>query len=155
MSTTKTVTPTVQSELDKARPDQIADLLRLMKMGTMFTPLKRVFTGLTAAAAFDLTQIDATGETVGATNPNRLAALSVTTLRVVTGATVGPRVVTDVGGTPGAPGANGPGVATLSDDGKTLTFEAGTVTAFTIEYIPRAQTTMTSLPSGSGIGGAP
>ncbi len=153
MSTTLTQNTTPQNELDRANPNTMADILRLMKLGTMLTPLKRVFTGLTAAAAFDLTAIDATGETTGPSNPNRLAALSVTTLRVVTGATVGPRVVTDAGGTPGAPGASGPGITTLSDDGKTLTFEAATVTAFTIEYIPRAQVVMTT--SEEGVGGAP
>lgn len=145
---TTSVTDTVQAELDKADPNTLADVLRLIKLGTMLTPLKRTFTGLTSAAAFDLTAIDGTGETAGASNPNRLALLDCRTLRVTAGAaTAGSRALTDAGGTPGAPGANGPGVATISDDGKTITFEAG-VTGFVIEYVPRASTSMTAQWAG-------
>lgn len=155
---TNVIVPTLQSELNNARPDQLADVLRMIGLGNILTPLKRVFTGLTSSATQNLTQIDATGEVVGISNPNRLAALSVVALRTVTGGTTGPRIVTDAGGTAGAPGANGPGIALLSDDGTTLTFEAA-ITAFTIEYIPRSLVSMTaaisSLTSGSGIGTTP
>jgi hypothetical protein len=157
---TTTVVPTLQQQLNNALPDELPDILRLMQFGNMVTPLKRVFTGLTSSATQVLTQIDATGETVGASNPNRLAALAVTALRTVTGGTPGARIVTDAGGTAGAPGANGPGIALISDDGTTLTFEAA-VTAFTIEYIPRAAVSMTAAVSsltggiGAGIGTAP
>jgi hypothetical protein len=54
----------------------------------------------------------------------------VCTLRVVTGTATGHRNVTDVGGTASAT------LATISDDGKTLVFEAA-ITAFTITYEPR------------------
>jgi len=128
--------------LDDANPLDIADALRRLKLGTTFTPLKRTFTGLTAAASFDLTAIDGTGETVGAGNANRLAALSVTNLRVTassTAASVGSYVAGDVGATllipPGGASA-AVGVARISDDGKTVTFP-NTVTAFVIAYIPR------------------
>jgi len=145
---TTSVVDTVQAELDKADPNTLADVLRLVKLGTMVTPLKRTFTGLTSATAFDLTAIDGTGETAGATNPARLALLDCRTLRVTAGAaTAGPRTLTDSGGTAGAPGANGPGVVVISDDGKTLTFEAG-VTGFVIEYVPRAATNMTAQWAG-------
>lgn len=151
---TLTITPTLQQMLNNADPNQLADALRLVQLGTILTPLKRVFTGLASSATQNLTAIDATGETTGVSNPNRLAALSVTALRVVTGGTTGPRVVTDAGGTAGAPGANGPGIALLSDDGTTLTFEAP-ITAFTIEYIPRAAKSMTAAIAGQALGPTP
>lgn len=137
-STTATQVQTIKDTIDTANPSQAWAALQKAKLGTMLAPLKRTFTGLTSAASFDLTQIDGTGEDTGVANANRLAALSITHLRVTAGtAAAGPRHVTDVGGTPGAPGANGPGIATLSDDGKTITFEAA-ATAFVIQYIPRA-----------------
>lgn len=141
---TVNVTTTLQTALDAARPGQTEDLLAKVKLGTLLTPLKRTFTGLTSSATQNLTAIDGTGETVGANNPKRLAALSVTTLRVTAGTlAAGPAVVTDVGGTPTAIGAGSVHVATLSDDGKTLVFQAA-VTGFVIEYIPRSNTDMTA-----------
>lgn len=138
--TTATKAATVQQVLDDANPQNVADALRMMKLGTILTPLKRTFTGLTAAASFDLTEIDGTGETTGDSNPNRLAALCINTLRVTavgTGST-GTRFVSDTGGTASST------VVKISDDGKTVTFE-GTVTAFVIQYIPRPQVAMTDL----------
>jgi len=144
MAVTATQVTTTQAVLDKADPDRHADAIGKANLGTMMTPLKRTFTGLTSSATQNLTTIDGTGEVVGSSNPKRLPALSVTTLRVTAGAaTAGARVVTDAGGAAGAPGANGPGVALLSDDGSTLTFEAA-VTGFVAEYIPRAAVDMTA-----------
>jgi hypothetical protein len=144
-----------QQVLDQSDPNLVPDVLRQMALGTMLTPMKVTVTGLTAAAAFDLTstavQAAATVNngaaqfTPGVT-PSPVAlppALVVSTLRVTavgSGAT-GPRTVTDAGGTPVAPSAGIAGVATISDDGKTLTFE-GTVTGFIIEYVPRAAVDM-------------
>lgn len=137
---TATKTRSLQEVLDEALPGELADALRKLKLGTTHAPMKRTFTGLTAAAAFDLTAIDGTGETAGAANANRLAALLVGTLRVTasgTGNSVGSYAMTDTGGTTVSPtaGAN-VGIAKLSDDGKTITFPT-TVTAFVVEYIPR------------------
>lgn len=144
---TTTVASTLRSALDQARPGQTDDMFRLMKLGTMLAPMKRTFTGLTAAAFFDLTEIDGTGEVVGVSNPNRTAALVVGTLRVVAGAAAaGARLTTDEGGTPSAT------VATISDDGKTVTFEAD-VTGFVIEYIPRSAVDM--LAAQPAFDGAP
>jgi hypothetical protein len=144
---TATATATLKSALDKANPNQLGDIFSKMKMGTMMTPLKRTFTGLTSAALFDLTTIDAAGETTGVANPNRVAAQSIDTLRVTAGAAAaGHRDVTDVGGTPSAT------LATISDDGKTVTFEAG-VTAFVITYSPRSTVAMTD--AQSAFDGAP
>lgn len=62
------------------------------------------------------------------------------TLRVTAGAAafVGSYMLTDVGGTPTSPVASTVlGIATISDDGKTITFPAGTqATAITVEYTP-------------------
>lgn len=138
---TTTTSRSTKVVLDEANPNEIADALRLLKLGTMFNPLKRVFTGLTAAATYNLTALDATGETVGASNPNRLAATSVRALRVTaatTANTVGSYAITDIAGTVLTPtaGAN-VGLARISDDGTTLTFATADVTAFTIQYVPR------------------
>lgn len=142
MTSTTTKPETLKDLLNAANPNELADVLQKVQLGTVLAPLKRVFTGLTAAASFDLTAIDGTGETAGATNPARQAALNVNYLRVDasgTAASVGNYI-------PGPPtstllippgGANaGVGVARLSDDGKTLTFP-NTITDFTISYIPR------------------
>jgi len=148
MAVTATETQTLQKVMDQGVPGQVESALQKAKLGTMLTPLKRAFTGLTAAAAFDLTAIDGTGETTGASNPKRLAALAVGTLRVTASGTansVGSYAIGDTGATPVSPtaGAN-VGLATISDDGKTLTFLT-TVTAFIIEYIPRAGADMTAV----------
>jgi len=147
MSATATSVDTLKNAADQAEPGDLPDAFRLMKIGTMLTPLKRTFTGLTAAAAFDLTAIDGTGETVGASNANRVPALAITTLRVTASGTansVGSYAVSDTGATPVTPtaGAN-VGLATISDNGKTVTFLT-TVTAFVIEYVPRSNTDMTA-----------
>lgn len=151
---TVTFVETLQKELDDANPTTLADALRQVRLGTLLTPLKRVFTGLTAAAAFDLTAIDGTGEVVGAGNPNRLPALITHTLRVTasgTAASLGTYIAGDAGATPIIPpgGASAAvGVATISDDGKTLTFP-NTITGFVVEYIPRAAVAMSSAFAGT------
>ncbi len=136
---TTTKNRTLQLVLDVANPNDLPAALAQLKLGTVFAPLKRTFTGLTAAASFDLTAIDGAGETTGAGNPNRLPAAHVRTLRVTasgTANTVGSYIVSDAAGTAVSPtaGAN-VGIALLSDDGKTVTFPT-TATAFIIEYVP-------------------
>jgi hypothetical protein len=131
MTTTSTHIRTIAEVFNSGDADEIADCIRKVQLGTMLTPLKRTFTGLTSGASFDLTAIDGVGETVGSANPNRLAALCVSTLRVTTGTATGVRIVGDIAATLSTT------VARLSDDGKTVYFEAA-ITAFVIEYIPRA-----------------
>lgn len=137
---TATEARTLKSVIDEANPNEIADVLAKLNLGTVFAPLKRAFTGLTAAAAFDLTLIDGTGETAGLGNPNRLPANLVRSLRVTASGTansVGTYIVSDAAGTPTSPTASTiVGIATISDDGKTITFPT-TVTAFIIAYMPR------------------
>lgn len=136
----------LQGYLDQANPNFLADVLRQIGLGSLLTPLKVTFSGLTAAASFDITTAaNFEFATVNQGSPiydNQgylPPILCVNTLRVTavgTGAT-GARFVTDTGGTASST------VAKVSDDGKTLTFE-GTVTGFVIEYIPRSITSMTS-----------
>lgn len=129
--TTTTTAETLAGVLDKADPNLLADALRKIALGTLLTPTKKTITL----------------GTVSATVPLSPPALVVTALRVsdVSGGTgaAGPRHVTDAGGTAGAPGATGPGIALLSDDGATLTFE-GTVKAIVIEYVPRSSADVTA-----------
>lgn len=153
MSTTKTRAQTLQTQADKANPTDLPDCLRAMRLGRMLTPLKVTVAGAVAAAAFDLTALKV-GDGITTVNQGPqmdagdalFAALSVLNLRVVAGAALaGPRLVGDSGATVTAPaGANAlPGVAKISDDGKTITFDAN-VTGFVIEYIPRSAQDMTS-----------
>lgn len=129
---TKTVQATLQSMLDQANPETLADLLALIKLGTILTP-KKVDTGTISASS-----------TVTLSPP----ALVVSTVRVVTsgtGGAVGAYGVTDAGGTPIVPpgGASAAlGVCTISDDGTTLTFP-NTITRAIIEYVPRSNSSMT------------
>jgi len=128
MSTT-TKAETIALALDQGNVNKIGDALALVKLGTMVTPLKLTFTGLTAAAAHDLTNV---------AHGSNLPALVISTLRATTVGTAaaGARFITDAGGTASAT------VALLSDDGKTITFE-GTVTGFIVEYMPRATNDVT------------
>jgi len=122
MSTT-TKTNTIAAEMNKGNANTIADVAQKVQLGDMLQPRKLVKTGLTAATSFDITSA-ALGS-----NP---AIGSIQTLRVTAGtAAAGHRNVTDAGGTPSAT------LATISDDGKTLTFE-GNVTGFILTYTPRA-----------------
>lgn len=149
---TLSVATTLQKALDRGDLDILGSVVQKMKLGTMMTPLKRVFAGLTAAASFDLTLIDGTGETVGAANANRLPVLCTHYLRLDasgTAASVGNYIVgppTSVLLIPPG-GANAAvGVARISDDGKTITFP-NTITGFTISYIPRSNVDMTAADS--------
>jgi len=143
---TTTKPSTLAAELDRASPGDVSDALRMVGLGRLLDPVKVTVAGLTAAAAVDVTAIPRALVTINqglkglAAGEALPAILAVTALRVtaVGAGALGPRVATDVGGTPGAPGATGPGIATISDDGKTLTFE-GTITGFVLEYIPRSK----------------
>lgn len=129
--------------LNQAEPNELADALRKIGFGDMLDqPVVRTFTGLTAAAAFDLTTIDGTGETVGPANVLRRGAHCVLSARITASGTAGSLgtylVSPDQGVTKIIPpgGASvAVGIATISLDGKTITFP-NTVTAFVIAYVP-------------------
>lgn len=122
---TATATDTFQTELDKGNPNTVADVLQKMKLGTMLTPLKATLTLAAPGTAFTL-------------DP---PALIVGTCRVTDNgagnAAEAPRQITDAGGTPSAT------VATLSDDGATITIEGTGAVEMIVEYIPRPEQDMT------------
>lgn len=131
----------LQRVLTRANPQDLADALRAANMGHMLADAKAVFTGLTAAAAQDITTAAAkaavtlTGMTLDS-GENLPPIGQITYLRVTAGAAAaGARIIGDAGATPSAT------VAALSDDGTTITFE-GTVTAFVLGYRPRIATAM-------------
>jgi hypothetical protein len=162
--------PTLQTTLNGVEgPGRLSNVFSQAKLGTMLRSLKVTATGLTAAASFDLTALLAAGLAQGVPAtfaivgdlPEGYVASStplppanvVKSLRVTasgTGVSVGNYVAGDAGSTkivpPGGAGV-AVGVATLSDDGKTITFP-NTVTAFVIHYMPAATVDMgTVLPS--------
>lgn len=142
MTTTKE--QTLQQILSAANPHQLADALRAIDIGLKHAVVKVTFAALSSAAAIDITTAasKAAATIVGITldsGVNLPPIGKVITLRVTAGAAAAAhRNVTDVGGTPSA------SLATLSDNGKTLTFET-TVTGFVLTYEPRAAVALTSL----------
>jgi hypothetical protein len=146
---TTTIQEDIRLALDNAVPGHHEPGMAQIKHGTAHSVIKAVFASLSAAAAVDVTTAASKSKaTVSgvllASGENLPAIGSILALRVTAGsATAGARITTDAGGTAGAPGANGPGIALVSDDGKTLTFEA-TVTGFVLEYTPRAAVAMTT-----------
>ena len=140
-TTTTTMIRTLQNVLDQALPGEFSDAARQAMLGTTLAPLKRTFTGLAGAATYNLTTLDASGETVGLANTNRLALLALRSLRITaatTGTVVGTYVLSDIAGAAVTAATHTVvGIALISDDGTTLTFPSADVTAFVIEYIPR------------------
>lgn len=139
---------TIKDVLNESDLNELADVLKAIRAGTAFSRVKVVAAGLTAAASFDITTaafkalstitgLDlATGETL----PPIGVQLSLQLTASGTAGSLGAYILGDVAATPAIPagGANvTPGVARLSDDGKTITFP-NTVTAFTLSYMPRS-----------------
>ena len=126
---TTTSRDTVKTVLDTANPNQLADALQKVKLGTLLTPTKLTLTSLTSTDTHVITDVE------HGSNP---AILAVVALRVTAGAAAaGVRVIGDAGATASAT------VAKLSDNGTTLVFET-TVTGFVLEYIPRPSVDMSS-----------
>lgn len=144
-------TPTVREAVNSGSPGVMASALQNIQLGTVLSKIKVVFAGLSSSAAQDITTAAAkaagtiTGITLQ-TGENLPPIGQVVSCRIVTGGTAGAVVITDASGTPVVVGATGnaatPGVATLSDDGKTITFVAA-VTAFTLVYYPAPSGGMT------------
>jgi PPE-repeat protein len=117
-------TPTLKTELDRADPNNLADMLRKVALGSLLD-----------VAEYDTGTITASADV---TLPG--GALVVQSARVVTSGTaasVGLYLAGDAGITPLLPpgGASaGVGYAKLSADGKTLTFP-NTVTRVIVRYI--------------------
>ena len=139
---TTTFTPTLQSTMNDANTNEVSDALRQMKIGTMLSPVKVTVTGLASATAIDITTAAVfAASTVTGLGTQAIALppiLDITALRVTAGAAAaGLRQIGDSGATASAT------VAKISDDGKTLTFEAG-VTGFVLLYSPRSATDLQS-----------
>ncbi len=113
---------TLQTALNRANPNTLADVLALVDLGTILAPTTKT---ITQAAASTMTL-----------TPPALCA-GVCSVRVTTGVAPGIRQVTDAGGTPSTT------VCTLSADGTTLTFEANVQVA-TVSYVPRPATDMST-----------
>ena len=145
MPTTTTKERSLQDVLNNANPQDLPDAIAQLGLGDIANPFVRTFTGLAASASFDLTAIDGTGETAGAANPKRRAALIVSNLRITasgTAASLGSYVAGDANAVmiiPPGGASVAVGVARISDDGKTITFP-NTVTGFVISYVPRKAT---------------
>lgn len=130
---TVTANQTLAGALDEANPNKIADALQKVKLGSLLTPTTET-----------ISQASAT--TVALASP----ALLVSSIRVTGGtALAGVYKVTDSGGTPVDSATLG--VATISDDGATLTFAAA-VTDCVVQYIPRSNTDVTSDFPTTGVG---
>lgn len=145
MTTTKT--KSLRSVLNSADPNELADALRLIKLGNRLSVIKATIASLTAASAVDITSagVKAAATISGITlesGENLPPIAHVLSLRVTASGTAGSLGVYGVGDTgataivpPGGAGA-AMGIAKISDDGKTLTFP-NTITGFVIQYIPR------------------
>lgn len=145
---TTTAVQTLRDILNLADPNTVADALRRIKLGNMASVIKITVTGLTASATPDITtaEVKAAAVVAGITlaSDELLPAIGqVVSLRVTasgTATSVGTYGITDAGGTAIVPpgGASAAmGIAEVSDDGKVITFP-NTVTAFVLQYIPRA-----------------
>lgn len=117
-----TPTPiTLKSALDTANPTNLPDALKKVLLGTLLAG-KKVTVSQAAAATITL-------------SPPALAGT--VSVRVTAGsAAAGGRIIVDAAGTPAQIGTSGVYLATLSDDGATLTFET-TLTGAIVSYVPR------------------
>ena len=157
---TTTVKQTIGSALDVANPSVLADVLQQIKLARMLTPIKVIVSGLTGAAAFDITtatfksKLSSNAGITLATGENLPAIQQVLGLvQVVAGGTtyVGCYAVAPAEATPVTAATSGVvGICTLSDDGKTITFPASAaVTGFEFWYLPIPKVAMTTVyPSG-------
>lgn len=153
MTTTTTVIDDVRAEANKGQLGTMGDIARKAKAGDMMSSIKAVVTGLTAAGSHDITSAafkaaaTITGITLrtGENLPPIGSLLALRVTAATTASTAGTYVFTDVSGDMiSATTHTVVGVARISDDGKTITFPTADVTAFVLEYMPRAQTDMTA-----------
>lgn len=153
MSYTTAENQTHQKILNSGEPAETLASLKAIKFGNAQTVIKATFTGLNAAATDITTAASKAAATVAGielrTGENLPAIGRVVTLRVTGGtAAAGPRIVVDSSGTAATAGSGAVGVATISDDGKTLTFE-GAATGFVLTYTPRAAVSLTAAVAGA------
>jgi hypothetical protein len=147
---------TYKEILDSGHLGYIEASLAAAKLGTQMAEVKVVVSGLTAAGTHDITTAAfkalATITGIELLSGENLPPIGdVRSLRVTAATTVtteGSYQVTDASGT--AVTANSSavlGIATLTDDGKTLGFPTADVTAFVLRYRPRTAVAMSAAPS--------
>jgi hypothetical protein len=151
--TTTTTPASIRKALNLGYINNLADMVKLLQLGTAMTPIQVTIASLAAHAHHDITSaavLAAVTDLVGITlDTNEMLPPigEIVALRVTGGgsATNGPRNVGDAGDTPAWSVDGAQGVATLSADGKTLTFE-DTVDGFVLWYWPKiaVPTTTTS-----------
>lgn len=131
--------------LQSANPNTLPDMLRLQRVDRMFQPISATCT-ITSGTSIDLTTLrvvaSGAGAVVSSNSPIELGELLppiryLRSLRVVTGTATGARAITDAAGTPSTT------LATLSEDGKTLTFEAA-ITVFLLVFYGASDTAPTA-----------
>lgn len=130
---TTTAVETLQTTLDNANPNDLADALRLIKLGTMLAPAK-YDTGIINAAA-----------TVELPTP-ALKIISAYVKSATTAASVGSYLVTDnLSQAVVSPAAStAVGIAQIAADGQTLTFASGDITQAQITYLPAPATALST-----------
>jgi hypothetical protein len=107
--------------------NELGEVVQKVQLGTMLQLQQKTYTGLTGAAAHNITD---------AAHGSLPAIGVILSCRVTAGAAAaGVRKVGDALATPDA------NVVAISDDGSTLTFEAN-VTGFVLQYMPRAAADM-------------
>ena len=159
MSTT-TRNADIRDAINSGNPAAQSTADKKIKRGNMSSSIKVVVTALTAAAAIDITtaavKAAATITGINLLTGEQLPAIGAClALRVTASATagsLGTYILGDDGATaivpPGGAGV-AVGIAKISDDGKTITFP-NTITAFVLEYMPRADVALTTeLPPGA------
>jgi hypothetical protein len=130
MSATATFPDTLQKVLDRGKAGEWEGAAQLAKLGSVLTPVSKTYTGLASAAAHNITD---------AAHGSAVPILVPIAVRVTAGAAAaGLRMIGDPAATPSAT------VATLSADGKTLTFEAG-VTGFVLVYMQQATVALSTI----------
>lgn len=143
---TATKNTTIQDVLNQGNLNEVADALRLIKAGNALSPVKVIFSGLGSSASVDITTAASKAAATIVSGialdpdvqPNLPAIGIVKALRPTTGSAGAlARYIGDAGA------AASTTVALLSDDGKTLTFEAA-VTGFYLEYYPAPAVAMTN-----------
>lgn len=126
-------TRTLASELERCDPNNLADLLRQVRLDLVLDAVEHD-TGTISGSA-----------TVTLPDPGALLVQSARVVTSDTAGSVGCYLAADHSATPFLPTAAGerPGVAALSVDGKTLTFP-NTVTRVMVRYIPKPNADLTT-----------
>ena len=131
---TVTANATLKDVLDEANPNQLADAMQQMKLGTMMTVLEESIT-ISSGTVIDLTADSVAGK----------AALMVLGVDVTAGTATGVRMPAPSTSTPTTT------AVAVAADGTTLTFEAA-ITVATVRWLPVPDTAMTADFPKTGLG---